>query len=131
MNRAVGKYKDQEIKISALYLCGTYDGLLLGRLDDKWRNIELVNVKIDRESQKLFGAHVPYCIVDYHEIEYSKRLPPEIVFARLDCGEVVKKGDGSHLILVWLQDSSRDPFAEASEKLKTINWEEHAEDFEY
>lgn len=131
MNRMVGKYKNRDIKIESLYLTETYEGLLVGRKDDERRNVEIVNAKIDKETSELFGFHTPHCIANYDDIDYKKPLPREVVYANLVCHAPIKEGDGSHLVLAWFQDHNQDPFTMASEKIKTIDWEKKAEDFEY
>jgi len=131
MKRAIGKYRDEDITIAALHLAETYAGLLMGSRSDKWLNIERVNVTIDKEAGRLFGSHIPYCITNYNEIDYSKPLLPEIVYTYLTCSTPIKKWDGSHLVLVWMQEDGCDPFTMSIEKLKTIDWEKHAIDFQY
>ena len=131
MRRVIGKYKDQDISMSALHLAGSYDGVLLGRRNDRWFNIERVNVAVDKESARLFGTHVPYYIADYKEIDYSKSLPAEAVYVYLECAASVKEGHGLHLILVWFQEAGQDPFAMAAERIKSVDWEKEARDFEY
>lgn len=129
MKRIVGKYKDEDITISVLHLTQTYGGLIIGNKSNKSLNMRIVDAAIKKEPARLFGLDRPYYIVKYSQIEYDKPLPPEIVYAWLSCSAPIKEGHGSHLFLIWLQESDQDPFAMAVEHMKTIVWEKEARDF--
>jgi len=126
--RVIGKYKAKEIKVLSLFVTQTYGDLLCG--SRKAMNLEIIASTIGRTSIKLFGSHVPHYNADINNIDMEDYLPPETIYADLECFAPIKEGDGSRLILVWFQDSSQDPFTVAIEKLKTIHWEKHAEDYE-
>ena len=130
MTRVVGQYKDKEIVVEALHLEQTYADILVGKKDDKWLNREIINVKVDKKVHELFGLHPPYLIVDHGSIDYEKPLPPEIVFVLLECWEPIERGDGSCLVLVWLQEPDQDPFSMVGPKLETVDWAKEARDFE-
>lgn len=128
MGRIVGRYLDTDIRIDSLYLRNTYTGFTAGRT--KAVNAEIVNSKIDIQTADLFGAHLPYHIVDREALDYSAELPPETVYAHLECARPIAGGHGSHLVLVWFQGYDDDPFAVAKGHLRRIDWEKHAADFQ-
>jgi len=84
-------------------------------------NLEIANLTIDRFCGHNFHF-VPYVIHGYKSIDYTQRLPAEIIFAKMVCWNVPWKDYGSFLILVWFQEKKEDTFAKAQEYLAQIDW---------
>ena len=129
--KAVGKYKDREVRITSMYIDETYG-----------RYLCLSNNVLERENRKILTEHVqetvdrlwgdgrPVYVMNLETIDYKKRLPRLMVYVWL-VGETIGDACGSHLILVWLQDSAEGFFDQAAAYLKQMVWEEKAKDFDY
>jgi len=128
--RVVGEFKGAEIVLTDLILKETYGHIVCGKRDDFWLNHEIVAVKIDKETSALFGIHIPYFIVNSLNIDFAKPLPPEVVYARLECFHPVEKGEGSWLVLAWFQKPNQNPFRLLVKYLKEHNWKKLAADFQ-
>lgn len=129
--RSIGRFKDSDIYVDAIHVQDTYGGFgfLIGKAED--RNFKIVNYLVGEKAIMLFGSSLPYHICGHNEIDYNKRLPDEVVWAHLSSGAPIGKGHGSQLVIAWFQEEGKDPFGEAVVRLKSINWEKAAEDFEY
>ena len=122
-NMVLGHYKGAPVRLEILHVAKTYRNHI-EPYNLKLTNLEILNVEIDKQSAELFGLHVPYHVFNDEPIDYAEKLSPIIVYAYLSCWSPIKKGDGSHMALAWLQDTCR-VFG-----TPPIKWDQHARDFE-
>ena len=131
--RIVGQYKGQDICLDSLYMQDTYAGHLLGTNQGQEEiNLKIVNKRVKIRAERIFGSNCPCCIANQTELDYKQRLPAETWHAWLTCSLPIgykSEYDGSHLILIWFQNTDQDPFTLAEEHLKQIDWEKYAKDF--
>jgi len=128
--RNISKYKNKETIIDSLFLTETYSGYLaLSKNVYERENTKIINKGIKKTVSRIFGKNRPICVVEKDLINLNELLPEIIVYAWLTNSEPISEGDGSHLILVWFQDSGQDPFVVAKEKIEKIIWEKEAKDF--
>jgi hypothetical protein len=133
--RIVGKYKEQAIRLDSLHMGKTYGGFLLGpseRHMECWNGGILKDLEA-KECARLFGAHRPTFIIGRDGFDLKKRLPQVYVLAWLSCASTVKNADedGSHLVIIWFQESDEDPLSKFPELVTALDWESNARDFCY
>lgn len=131
--RVVGKFNGHDIRLDSLHMSETYGGFLLGPSEKRMEESNL-NILKELEGSKcarLFGDDRPTLIVGIDGFDLKKPLPSVYVLAWLSCGAVIRDTteDGSHLILIWLQDAVDDPFAKLSAFVSSLDWGKHARDF--
>jgi hypothetical protein len=133
--RPVGKFKEKDIRLTDLYLKGTYGDSLVYPAGPAIEiiNEKLINKSIPQRVAELFGKDRPVCVVEKEKIDYKKELLPVTAFAWLLCPEPVRdnQSDGSHLILVYFQNIDENPFSVVENKLKLIDWQRYADDFDF
>jgi hypothetical protein len=133
--KPVGKFKGKNIRLTHLYLKETYGESLVYPAGPGIEiiNETLINKSIPRRITELFGQDRPLCIAEKEKIDYRQELPPVTAFAWLLCPQPVKsrRSDGSHLVLVYFQRADEDPFSVVEDKLKLIDWQRYADDFDF
>jgi hypothetical protein len=134
--RIVGKFKNQDIRLETIYVSGTYGGFLSG--PSKSRLLE-TNKRLLEDIQtskcnRVFGYDFPVYLHCSSEPDFlSQRLPPVYVMAYLSSGALLQDdaSNGSHLILIWLQELQEDAFVKVSKVVSEVDWEKHAKDFQF
>ena len=129
--KAIGKYKDRDVRITNMYIDETY-GDYLCLSDDvlERENREILTEHVKKTVERLWGDGRPVYVMDLERIDYKKKFPRIMVYVWL-VGETIGDACGSHLILVWLQDSAEGFYEQAGANLKEIVWQEKAKDFDY
>jgi hypothetical protein len=129
--RAVGEFKNSEIRLDSMHLSGTYSGIY--SMDSYAEvNDNIISKMILEEIQRIYGDDRPFVIAESRTLKSpDKRLPDTMGIAWLVCAKVIKDGDanGSNLFLVWFQDAQADPYGALSGTLATIDWAKHARDY--
>lgn len=131
--KIVGKYKDRDVRITDIYICETYGThLLLSENYLESANQDILSKNVPNTASRLFGDWVPLCIAGIEQIDLKKWMPGVMAYAWL-VGAPIEESrfDGSHLVLVWLQDTAEGFFERAESHLKQIAWEEKAKDYEF
>lgn len=131
--QVVGKFKGKDIRLDSFYMSETYGGFLSGPSESRmaeW-NVSILKNLQGRECDRVFGEGRPSFIVGKDDFDLKKRLPEVYCFAWLSCLSTVQNPTeiGSHLILIWFQNSGDDPFSKLSTLVSLIDWEKHAQDF--
>ncbi len=133
--KIVGEYKNTEIRLTDLHLGETYGGSLMLPVGPGIEivNGKIINRKVYDEVGCIFGEGRPVYIYDKDNLDYKEYFPGIMAIAWLSCSKPVKREDcdGSNLVLVFFQDSGENPLTAVAERLKKVNWEKHAEDFEF
>ena len=125
--RKIGEYKGGGVYIASLFIRLTYSDYLACRQDDPALNREIVHKTVKKLVRDKFDSSLPHVVAGLKEIDYKKHLPFETVIAELH-GSGPKEKSNYGLIMVWFQYTNQDPFVVASEKFKTIDWENEAMD---
>ena len=129
--KGVGKYKDREVRVTSMYIEETYGNYLcLSNNVLERENRKILTEHVKKTVERLWGDGRPVYVMDLERIDYKKRLPRIMVYVWL-VGKTIGDACGSHLILVWLQDSTEGFYEQATAHLKKIVWEEKAKDFDY
>lgn len=128
--RTVGHYRDSELHLDALHLAGTYaEYLALDSYADV--NASILGESLNWNLERIFGQNEPRIIAGKDRLNLSERLPDTMCIAWITCGWALAdaEADGSHLIIVWLQDAQADPFGVLKGILAGFDWAKHAKDF--
>ncbi|GEM_PF-5183752 len=128
--KVVGKYKDRDVRIISMYINETYGGYLI--LSDnvlERENRSILSERVKKTIERLWGDNRTVYVMDLDQIDYKKRLPRVMVYAWLLGTPIKEDQDGSHLFLVWLQDSDADPFIKAGEYFQKLEWEKMAKGY--
>jgi len=132
--KPIGEYKGKDIRLTHLYLKETYGDSLVYPSGPgiEFINERLINKSIPQRVAELFGKGRPVCVVEKEKID-KQELSPVTAIAWLLCPQPVKsrRSDGSHLVLVYFQRVDEDPFSVVEDKLKTIDWQTWANDFDF
>jgi hypothetical protein len=133
--QVVGKFKEEDIRLDSLHMSKTYGGFLLGPSEKRMEecNMNILKDLQGEECDRLFGKDRPILIFGKDDFDLKKRLPKVYCFAWLTCSSTVQDPaeHGSHLILIWFQNSEEDPFRKLFTLISSIDWEKHARDFMY
>ena len=128
--RTVGKYKNENIEVTELHLLETYRQYLAAGDHVEEINQSIYGLEMTEQIDSFFGYNRPLLIDDKACLNFKKLLPPVMGFAWLRCYQPIKEGAGSHLVVVWFQGKDADPFDEAGNRLRSIDWGKTAKDFE-
>jgi hypothetical protein len=125
--KTIGKYKGKDIFIRALHVERTYEGYLIISGDKKRREAhhkELIGEIVGRKWKRYFPDNLPVQFLGGSDINLEDFNTQLTVYVWIYCGDAGDycEGDGSELLMIWLQDEGEDIFRMASKKLKKIDW---------
>ena len=135
--RIVGKFNKNDITLESFHMSKTYGGWLLGPSKNRMEeaNIGIFEDSKGRECERLFGEDRPTLIIGTEKFNLKELLPDVKAFAWLDCLSPVRGEDPSsylsHLVVIWFQKKSDDPFEKLSELIKSVDWNAKAENVDY
>ena len=122
------------VKVDAFYYNRTYSGLITGR-PNRIINGKVVSKALTR-MQLIWGERPIHMIPPNIDDKTSKhpKLPPIEVTVWLTCNDPIDSSFmGSELVLIWYCDEWKDESIANifHENIKSIDWEKHAEDFDW
>jgi hypothetical protein len=108
------------LSITHSYSYRTYDGVLEGR-----PSVALMIRSTREQAIRLWGQHIPSFVIE--PATKNNILPG---WTHMICATGPAKSEemhGSHLIIIWFSEFTPD----TNRVLSMVDWEKHAEDFEY